>query len=263
MAAAQGASLTCPSCGRRYRWRDAFAGKQLQCKCGNAFEAPASDPQRADADDDASDLSNASSHGDAQPQAAGPAPPRVNAYAAAMGARSSVQQALETREDEVQPSHFRERYLPLMLLPIGWVGGAALWWVICPSPTVAGVVIGAALVLQVLVFVPSLLIAVSMVARWLQLGLGTLQTVLFKCITLTLGPAATADALFTVMMVRTDFDWWALAAGYAFYLIIFGIPVAIIYEMNVYETALAVLLNFVPRVIAVYTAALAFAEVFH
>ena len=250
-------SIVCPDCGRRYRWRATFAGKELHCKCGLSFDADEAWKQArggaADRGEDGSAIAGGASDGAAA---------RVDRYAAAFGARSSVEEALARREDEVQPSLWREYYVPMIGVPVGWLIGAMIWWLLCPTWWALLAVLGVVLVLQVCVFVPAKLAAVVTVARWLQLGLGTLGQVLFKGACLTLGPAAAADAMFTLMMVYTDFDWWALAAGYAFYVVIYGLPTAFVYEMNVAETALTVGMVFLPRVAAVYIVALAFNDMF-
>ncbi|MFW6061132.1 MAG: hypothetical protein ACODAQ_13205 [Phycisphaeraceae bacterium] len=238
MAEIDGGAVQCPSCGASYRWRAAFAGKALRCKCGASFrpEAPAA-PNTAP-------------------------PPAVSSYAEAMGRKSSIERALETGEDEAQPSRIRELHLPLIVMPVGWFGGAVFWWNVCETSLAAAVVIAAALVLQLVVFVPAMLVAIVKVAQWFEVNMGTLGWVLFKCTALTLGPAAAVDPLFTWMMAIADFDWWLLAAGYAYYLIGFGILAAIVFEMNIYQAALTTAFIFVPRVVVVYGAALALPEFF-
>lgn len=251
MADSGGATVVCPGCGTRYRWRAAFAGKQLHCKCGVDFlaEPPPLDDTGASAE----------AVGEASPAAE---PMRMSEYARAMGEKSAVQRALERGEDAAQPSRVRELYLPTILLPVGWFASVVLWQRVTETPTATAMVVAGALLLQVLLFVPAMVAAMVTVARWFELGLGTLGPVLFKCLALTVGPGATADALLTWMMAAADFDWWLLAAGYAYYLILMGLPAALVFELNVYEAATAVALIFVPRIAAVYLAALVFAEVF-
>lgn len=48
--ASSGATFSCPSCGRRYPWKPALAGRRARCKCGAAVAVPSAPP---DADDDA------------------------------------------------------------------------------------------------------------------------------------------------------------------------------------------------------------------
>lgn len=228
--------IACPSCGTRYRWRDEFAGKELNCKCGTAFRAPSLTPGAA--------------------SSSKPAPPPLqHPYALPVGGKSAVQRALEAREDEAQLSRVREFIVPVILLPVGAFAGLVGWTQLTGQVGEGLLVTGVMIALQALVFTPLAFWFLTATARWFEMALGLLPAVLFKTAALTLGAAAMADVIFLAFMVNTDFDWWCVVAGYAVYMILCGVPAMYLFEMQVYEAALWMLLNFLPRVIGAYIVA--------
>lgn len=206
--------------------------------------------------------------GPAGPQAAAAAkpavtPPPLTSYRALpVGGKSAVERALEAREDEAKPSRFRDLVLPLILLVVGFFGQLVGWWEMAKKPGDAFILIGVALALQALVFLPLALISVAMIAKWFELGLGSLPVVLFKLLALMAGTGGLGDVLFLLVITMQDFEPSTAVAGYGFYLILTGVPLLILLELNIYEMALTVLLFFLPRVAAVFTVAVMLEDYF-
>ena len=71
------------------------------------------------------------------------------------------------------------------------------------------------------------------------------------------GAAVLADVLLLAFLMAVDFDAWALAATYVLHVAIVGVPLALMFELDLYETALAVAIGWAPRVVAVYLTAAA------
>lgn len=169
--------------------------------------------------------------------------------------RSPIVEALQRREDEVGDSPWRERYIPAAAL----LGGAAvhvlLWlaWIRGVGPALT--VTAAAIATQVIVFGPAMFAALASAARWLDAGLGTLRAMLTAIAAVTLGPAAVADALFVVLLVVADFDWWMIVAGFGFHFVLTGPLIALTLRFNVAETALTLCLCFAPRIFFAFTTA--------
>lgn len=48
---AERTTITCPTCGRRYRWKRRLAGRRVRCKCKASIDVPAQPPQAVAAAD--------------------------------------------------------------------------------------------------------------------------------------------------------------------------------------------------------------------
>jgi len=239
---------TCPGCGRRFRLRPEALGKKVKCNCGAVFVAAdaSASPASPVTDDDLLDEAPAPPPAGLPPRPKPPvAPPKKNA----------VVEALLAGEDDAQLSSFRERWFPGSILVIGFIGHIALWACWVPGPLEVAICASLAMLVQVLFFAPAMLGSLTLLAKWFDVSLGSLPSVAWKIIALTLGPAAVADVLFTATLILANFDWEIIAAGFGFYLVLYGICAAIVFELGVAETAFLVLINFVPRVAAAYPAA--------
>ncbi len=127
MASGEGTGTTsCPSCRKRFPWRDDLDGKKVKCKCGNVFEAaldlegplPSVDDRTYDVAEDyvapmepqapriSAPRAGGGSVADAYPQRSS----RVLTYA-----HASPAEAAEMRERTV----LREWYLPIAILGLG------------------------------------------------------------------------------------------------------------------------------------------------
>lgn len=244
-SAQESPSVVCPDCGTSYKWKPQFAGKELHCRCGCTFqpETPQTVEQPA-----------------AQPEQV------YGHYAAAMGRPSSIKHALEDRSFDAKPSRLRNVYIPAILLPTMFVIEVGLlfrfvpevltgwWW---PIVVAVGLVI-----LQTVVLMPLMLVSLALTARWFDLELGPIGQVSFKAGALVLGTMGIADIFFMLTMVFFEFDHWALVAGVGYYLLTSAAPLAILFLTGVYETALVLALNFLPRVMIVYAMGLAWPHLF-
>lgn len=255
--------ITCATCATKYRGRPDMIGRTLQCKCGASFEVappqfteddmparpaplplPSNDPDQAVAPslEDLAPLSEPERAAMASPS---PPPTRV----------SPVMEALIKREDDTGMPVFRERILPYTFLSIGIASQLILWfvWIIGPGNALA--VMGIAVAVQLILFLPIFLFLIVSTAKWLDLDLGTFFSLIFKVGALTLGPLGVADAFLTIALVVSDFNWHVIAAGFGFYVILAGLPIWILFRTNVGETAILLTINYLPRTIAVYIAA--------
>jgi hypothetical protein len=102
--------FSCPSCGRRFAWKPALAGKKVKCACGNVFVAQLQAPE------DDYDLS------DEPPPA--PPPPQLQAAAPQLSAERVLQYAApRVRREEDQElekvSRLKSVYLPIAIILIG------------------------------------------------------------------------------------------------------------------------------------------------
>jgi hypothetical protein len=106
--------FSCPACGKRFTWRDEYAGRKVNCKCGAVFLAQLGGTtlldqtvRMTDADEIRPVLPNAPQTSVRMP--AGYAIPRVRRAAHDMA----------TDDDDASP--FRDLYIPGVLLAIGAV----------------------------------------------------------------------------------------------------------------------------------------------
>ena len=183
-------------------------------------------------------------------------------YAEAMGARSAVERALESRADEAKAPVFLDVWLPLILLGVGLViEGWVLYYVMDGLlPALLAWVV--ALVVQVLILAPALFATIYAITRWFDLALGYLHIVLLKVGAITLGPAAAGDALFAAICTEMGFDWKGLVAAFGFYAILCGVPLAVLFRTGIPDTIATLAMIFVPRIILAYAVGLVFADLF-
>ena len=189
-------------------------------------------------------------------------PPSGGLPPSSLRAASPIMQALEERQFEERGSPLRDRFLPAIVLVGGFLIALGVWFTwMKPASAALSWILGA-LVVQALVLAPLLFLSLMGVANLLELALGTLGEVLWKVGAITFGAAAAGDAIFAVTLVEMDFDWGLIIAGFGYYLILCGLPMAFMLAMNVAETALTLFLMFIPRVVAMYVVALALPKLF-
>ena len=104
--------------------------------------------------------------------------------------------------------------------------------------------------------------ALTWTARVYDLGLGYLLPALVKLVAVSLGAGAVADVLFFSMMMQVDFDHWILAAGFILYVILCGVPLALMFMIGLQEMLVVVAVMVAPRVGLLYLIASLFPELF-
>jgi hypothetical protein len=67
-----------------------------------------------------------------------------------------------------------------------------------------------------------------------------------------MGVGGIADILFVGMMIFFEFSYFGLAPGLGFYILTCAIPLALLYGMGVYATAIVLIINYLPRLLIVY-----------
>jgi hypothetical protein len=242
------AQADCPQCRKRFRLRADAAGKKVKCGCGAVFLVTPPAPTTIATDDLL----------EPEPVAV---PPAVSPLASPLSpmpqrAHSAVAAALLNREDDTQVSPFREVWLPVAMLVVGYLTALFLWSCWLDSAGKIAAVAAIALAVQVLFFTPVMVGSLMLGAKWMDVDVGhSLPGLIRKVAALTLGPAAIADVLFTAVLIIANFDWELIAAGFGFYLVLYGVCTAMLFELSVAQTAFLVLLNFIPRVAAAYPAA--------
>ena len=204
--------------------------------------------------------SGAEEHSPPRNETSGGLPPHHDYLAA--GGKSAVVHALEKGEFEVQPSRFKDIYFPAGLLAVGVLVTFVLWVTTAPRLT-AGLLAGTlTIVLEAIIFIPLTLGAVLYAARLYQLDFGPIKPALFKLGSIAVGPGSVADILFFGLMSAADADPWTLAAGFIIYVILCGAPMALIFELSLYETLLIVSLLVLPRIALVFVLGAMFVGLF-
>jgi hypothetical protein len=280
-------AVVCPECARRHRWSAAFAGRRVACPCGKIFRMPAgaaagrggrarpraaAAPQQNDSDRDLPILEaddSAEEASDAYDVAVEPQPVRERkapvtpllAVGDVPPPRTATERALAERADEVRVSPFVEYMLPWLLTAVGIAFTLSVWGLFF-SRSFAGLGVGAVVVaVQLLVFLPLALGAVSLGARMFDLGFGSLGQLLLKLVAITLGTGAFADALLFGLF-RMEFEWTYVLVGFLFYMIFCGVPLALMFKTDLQETAGVVSFIAFPRIAAVIGLMAAFPGLF-
>lgn len=175
------------------------------------------------------------------------------AYLQAMSSRpSAVAQALMNREDEVAPSFFKEKLFPAMVAIAGIIAQIVLWFVFATSPGRA--VAGSSLMLlaETLLMAPIAVGAVLLVAKIMDIGFGPMIPALIRVCAIAIGAGGVADLLFFKVMLSVDFDYQILLVGFVLHMILIGIPVAIVFELESLEMAAIVSIIVLPRIFILY-----------
>lgn len=159
-------------------------------------------------------------------------------------------------------ARWQDVYLPLAVLVGGTAAGVMIWSRITTSLAATLAAVGIMLLIQLFIFTPVSLLALTWTARVYDLGLGYLIPALAKLVAISLGAGAVADVLFFSMMMQVDFDHWILAAGLILYVILCGIPLAAMFMIGLQETLVIVGVMVAPRVGLLYLIASLFPALF-
>lgn len=274
-------ALVCDNCQKKFTWKAQYAGRRVQCPCGQVMRMPASDPAAA-AEAQASPLpafdlespppashatatkrpTLSSSPADQGPgdtfelaietEPPPPPPPPSSALAAALSARpSAVAQALESREDEYQPSPLKEQYLPAAIAIGGTLAMVLLWFIFATSTKQALMGAGGMFVAQVLLM-PIAVGAVILIARVMNISLGPTLPSLVKLAAIAIGSGGVADILFFKMMLSVEFDYQMLLVAFVLHMILLGLPVLVLLELELGEMVAIVAIIVVPRIAILY-----------
>jgi hypothetical protein len=162
--------------------------------------------------------------------------------------RRPVAEALESRVDDSGIRPFRDYYLPAIFL-VGGIG-MTLW-----NAMDAGSSFGLALVevaIYLVIYVPLLLLALTITANLMGISYGPLMLGLFKLAAIAFGPLAMADYLIAwlrsiTLGVGTLF--WSLPI----YAVVAGIPIALMFDLETNETFMTVAVIVMLRIIFVLT----------
>ncbi len=223
--------VICPSCGRRYAWRDSFYGNELHCKCGCSFRA-----QRRKVDLDAPD----GHEHDAR------------TYKQMMGsiqAKSPILEALENREDEARPDRLKDWYVPWVLLCVGWFG----FLVLCSNLIDGGwgqiaAIVAIDTAAGVFVVWPITIVGIVLVANWFDKAVGQLLPTLLKTAAIALGGSLLSDVGFGAMLMTVGFEYSTPVIGFAFYIPTVLLAVAWMFDFSVMEATMVTMLIYLPKI---------------
>ncbi len=149
--------------------------------------------------------------------------------------KSAVARALQQREDDATESRFADRYLPLIFFICG--GGFLFMAGMQQDWSVAKTV--AAIFTDLLVRVPLLVLAVFIAAKFMDISFGPLGKAVFKLASIAIGPLALADLLFILITAATM--GYGVIVGYCIYIILAGVPLAYMFDLDYQDTAITVL----------------------
>lgn len=189
-----------------------------------------------------------------EPESLEPGPKLTHSMlAAALTAKpSKVAEALMNREDELQPSPWKEKYIPASVAIIGVMAQIVLW-VVFAGPT-RQAAIGAAVMLlaEVLLLMPIAIGAVFVTARVMNIGFGPMVPALLKVAAIAIGTGGVADLLFFKMMFSVDFEYVMLLVVFVLHLLMLGLPMLAVFELELMEMAMIVSIVVVPRILILF-----------
>ena len=173
---------------------------------------------------------------------------------------SAVERALEQRVDEVPPSRFLDRDLPVALIMGGLVATFAGWFYLSTAYELslwkAMLLAVATLLLHVFVYIPAAVGSICFVARVMDIAFGELQRALLKLTGIMIGPSAIADILFVAVLIYSDFDERVVVIAFCLYVVFYGLPLKVLFALDLYDMVALVLLMSIPRSILVLVLAL-------
>lgn len=176
-----------------------------------------------------------------------------SSLAAALSSKpSAVAAALENREDELQLSPWKEKYIPTTIAIVGVLLQIGLWFIFATETKHA--VIGAAgmLVVEVLVLMPIAIAAVFLTARIMNIGFGPMIPALLKVAAIAIGTGGVADILFFKMMLSVDFDYQMLLVAFVLHMFLLGLPMLAIFELELSEMVMIVSIIVIPRIVILF-----------
>ncbi|WP_145078075.1 hypothetical protein [Poriferisphaera corsica] len=220
-------------------------GKELGCKCGHDFRPVT--PQVVDPHAATGGVETSTQFG---------------LYAQASGGKSAVARALEERVDDITPSKVKAWYIPLVCIPIGWLVTIGLMIFLTGDPSKGSFIAVEVIMIQMIVFIPTAIWALLFVADWFDLAFSDFKTTLLKIAALTFLPAAICDVLLVQIMAIAGFDHWYLVACLAPYLFLCGVPVGLMFAMQLNEASIFLVLLFIPRAAAYFGLATIFPDYF-
>lgn len=173
--------------------------------------------------------------------------------AAALTAKpSKVAEALINREDELQLSPWKEKYIPASIAIIG-VMAQVILWIVFSGPT-RHAAIGATLMLlgEIVILMPIAVGAVFLTARVMNIGFGPMVPALLKVAAIAIGTGGVADILFFKMMLSVDFDYVILLVAFVLQLILLGLPMLALFELELMDMAMIVSIVVLPRIVILF-----------
>lgn len=149
--------------------------------------------------------------------------------------RSTIAERLRDREDDARDSKFADLYLPLIFFAVG--GGFLFWqgmeqdWSVAKSLANIGI--------DLLVKVPLIVLAVFGAAKYMDISFGPLGKAIFKLAAIGIGPMALADLL--MLMIAAATMGYGIILGLCFYIILAGIPLAYMFDLDYPDTSFTLL----------------------
>lgn len=269
--------IDCKKCGKYFRWQINVAGKKVRCNCGQILEVPSTPPPPRRLNPAAADEKKPVAKSKTPPESSkkkfktaqeeSPAPVPAAAadptslgglYAQAMGGgTTAVQRALEEREDEIQPSIWREKVVPVVVIIFGVIAQYGSWLVLThyePKVTMGEAMAGATvqLLLQIILYLPIAVGSTFAAANMMQLGFGELWSTILKLAAILIFPIAFVDVIFFSVLVGQEFDFRVMLIGVALYLILASPLVWLLFETDLNETVILAGVFMAPRFVAVF-----------
>lgn len=149
--------------------------------------------------------------------------------------RSTIAERLRDREDDARDSRFADLYLPLIFFAVG--GGFLFWQGMEQDWSVAKTL--ANIGIDLLVKVPLIVLAVFAAAKYMDISFGPLGKAIFKLAAIGIGPLALADLL--MLMIAAATMGYGIILGLCFYIILAGIPLAYMFDLDYPDTSFTLL----------------------
>ncbi len=253
MSSTTGEKFSCPSCDKKFAWKDDLAGKPVRCKCGHVFTAERPkqatsapieqsgpeieafdlypEPEPLHRPKAATILLPPASEGIELPVESGPPVPSTLAGYAGHRRRAAVQE-----DDSGGPSKWKDTIVPAILAVLGIIG----WVVMTVGFPVTGISPGKALFIasvMIVVNLVSMLLALFAAASLLSVNFGSPTTAILKLA----GIAIFGGAVFFACM-RLDYpqDVRGTIVGLHAAVFVYWICFATLFDLELQETVLTV-----------------------
>ncbi|WP_432797254.1 hypothetical protein [Poriferisphaera sp. WC338] len=244
--------INCPACEKQYTWQDQFLGKELHCKCGHLFIP---DPPVG-----AGELSQTAQ---IAARMKADASRSFSALAQASGRTTSVEAALNERRDEFQINKVLSYYVPIACIFVGIAATLGTMLKAVGDPLAASYLYGILFALQLIVFLPLSLWTLIILAKMFDLSFSDLPTTSLKLAAITFLPAGISDIIFGVFMTYAGLeDIWYLAVCLVPYLVLCGIPATMMFGMGLNDSAIFIILLYLPRLAIFFGIAATFPQIF-